>query len=1776
MASKIWRKSGNNRILLVAWVFGMGKRALRILAVLMSLLLLSAESGVMSFATGLMNGDWSFTSSGAAGNRGTSSDELATSSDAESEGMIQFAGEELPVEIVSSGATAEEALEGTEGAGDRAGFMARAYWKGSAVSAAEQEERKVLLSRLDMDMPLDRYEGYKEATQRWLDSRYADERETARSVSSLALFNLKLYADGKETELAEGETLSVRLVFQSEYFEDCGELIVGRYVSEGMHRLYELNLYHDAQGNVVADFVIDHGSKLEDAPESTESLLAQGGALRSQRDSKDRADRGLFGWLRGGEKREVATPDAAEAFTGEQTVQPDNAEKTEEDQLTEGLKEQSAEQAQETAVQEAQIEQTEESAATGGTVYRISDEGMDIGIAAVDMTYGDERYTRSYTDDFVSVKAYFTARARIPEEAVLSVRRILPETEVYQQRYAEAELFAQKLLSEEEKRPEAAPESVLPKLPDFVSQVEEKLGGTDKNGSAKRGSNTATAADAEAPRDEEGRLKDGIILNDISAPEEKNADNQKAESADTEDVSSEATAENNGNTATDHAEYKIAAYELFDISFVLPDGQEIEPQDGRVKVSVTFQNTDFTEQDRLVVSHHTEQGTEAPKLKEARTDNEGMVSADFVTESFSEFSMMALRAAAWQWIWATFDGTNGQIPHYNGAGKSTQNVQAGWNGTASVTLPLSIQAPTNTRLKLAGWYDITSGRYYKPGSTASIDKNTVFYADWVDQDYDIGQPQNVVGDSTDTSGFVTVSVFDYNDLFDVPDLLVTQRTTPDGKETWRFDPSKLNSAFLMADGHMDLGNLVKAENRPGNNGAYGNVQVAGTADNYPAPGIITPDLFERKRVKTLFPESTDNTVPGVHYVGDANYLFRYDNNQLSQNYGYYYYDSKKNAAAYNQSAGRFYVYNYTERTEYSDVNGNFANDFLPFNYPVNGERVYDGDGKGAAYQRANYWFGLKTNIDFFLPDDPGTSGGNKAVGGKDMIYRFSGDDDVWILVDGVMVLDLGGIHHTVYGEINFSTGVVTIKDHGDQIQETTLARLFQNAGGFRAGEHKLTMYYMERGASQSNMSLYFNIAPRYSAVIEKSDKDNPNTKLNGAVFSVYTDAACQVPAHLWNKEEEVGQNDKEVNTFTTGGDGTVRLYGLYPAHTYYLKEVSAPAAYPSVSDKVIILNLNQNGAASLGGEGATFSQLTQDYATKRLSLKVTNKKPIETEIRAEKKWFDADGMPLGNGIPDSVTVRLYRSVVTGGSSGGGGTSAPSRIPVNVSTMYFGTGNGANQDTVGLSMGDLKKSIAVTQGGNLTLRLTGIQGDNGSGTAGIYSVTANGKTIYPRWVASQSTENCWIGGRWGNYPYRDAEYVIEGITEATNVTVTLIGYLGYSGSTPLVSKTMKIDLTATEPTGQSGNVQPGTLPPVKPADAELVPNSERILRASADPSQNWKTLWNHLPVKDAWGRPYYYYVEEDTPEHYTTSYSGNATIGGNVTVNNVRDPQIEIPVQKKWELTEEAKYRNYQVEVRLYRKKGSGAEEDTGQRKNLNQNNGWKDKFTGLYQTEGGEALTYSVKEIKVIDRITGRDITKEYLSSVASDGTGGWIITNRRQLFPLTLTKNSTTDPNARLSGAVFSFYRDERCRDEDLVRLWLDQAMAGTQMTQFTTGNSGTDAGKVTVYGLEAGKTYYMKEITAPDGYYLLSSPMKFSVGADGVPSVDAAYAGNQNHLAISGVSGTIAGLTVSDNPIYTLPSSGGMGNYWFTISGAALLMSALLLFVYYRRKEELDAMDR
>ncbi len=129
--------------------------------------------------------------------------------------------------------------------------------------------------------------------------------------------------------------------------------------------------------------------------------------------------------------------------------------------------------------------------------------------------------------------------------------------------------------------------------------------------------------------------------------------------------------------------------------------------------------------------------------------------------------------------------------------------------------------------------------------------------------------------------------------------------------------------------------------------------------------------------------------------------------------------------------------------------------FFPFNDAA--------ESKNA--KKLNYAFGVRFDIPFTMTADGKYGEGENK---QDIVYNFSGDDDVWVFIDGKLALDIGGDHGEVSGYINFATKKVYVEGSGEKSFSDLGITVEANK------QHTLTMFYMERGIWESNMKITFN------------------------------------------------------------------------------------------------------------------------------------------------------------------------------------------------------------------------------------------------------------------------------------------------------------------------------------------------------------------------------------------------------------------------------------------------------------------------------------------------------------------------------------------------------------------------------------------------------------------------------------------------------------------------------------------------------------------------------
>ena len=325
--------------------------------------------------------------------------------------------------------------------------------------------------------------------------------------------------------------------------------------------------------------------------------------------------------------------------------------------------------------------------------------------------------------------------------------------------------------------------------------------------------------------------------------------------------------------------------------------------------------------------------------------------------------------------------------------------------------------------------------------------------------------------------------------------------------------------------------------------------VANTTSNGKATGepLLKDTLKDTKVVEPHFnKEFLSGTNSKNAKLGDVynNVAFPFTKKQIfdeDKGVDYWYFDSQDTTLYLKQDSDtkQYFLKSSTENRERSR---NLDSDSAQKTITKNGQNVssygYFPFNETATVGRAstyNYGFGTKLQMDFTLTDD-GMVEADKADGKTSIKFFFSGDDDVWVFIDGQLALDVGGAHGKVSGLLEFGkkeeegkeknsvTAYVskvkkggtpesnqngspakTVKYNGEDInfyaQGTTLT--------FDKGQkHTLTMYYMERGMWESNMAVAFNFPDNNELQVQKevdltnvTDDDFKNCFKNQKIFN---------------------------------------------------------------------------------------------------------------------------------------------------------------------------------------------------------------------------------------------------------------------------------------------------------------------------------------------------------------------------------------------------------------------------------------------------------------------------------------------------------------------------------------------------------------------------------------------------------------------------------------------------------------------------------------------------
>lgn len=749
---------------------------------------------------------------------------------------------------------------------------------------------------------------------------------------------------------------------------------------------------------------------------------------------------------------------------------------------------------------------------------------------------------------------------------------------------------------------------------------------------------------------------------------------------------------------------------------------------------------------------------------------------------------------------------------------------------------------------------------------------TAIETEWID----VGTAENrliYISNETieteDTAGLIDINLYDYplNANFGNGDFIFSSGNGQnDNVALWN------RYSFGGWTGDYALQNIVK-------NSLYTEDGMTETTveDNY----MGYPVLSYGMSLAPLFGVGENSDV--TKYEG-LNHLFQKDA------YGYYVYDSTGNAAYYNpiNENKNFVVYSDPSNYQLTSWGQPKDGQFMPFVTPGSG-----GNGR--------YHFGMNVGFNFTQPQ------GGK-IGEDAMVFEFTGDDDVWVFIDGKLVLDLGGIHDKIDGSINFKTGDVIVNDNSakkltskttSQIQagNTTLAAIFDwtdDKTTFEDGTtHRLEFFYFERGQGESNCKLKFNIPPQESNTIEVA-KEIINTD-----YAKYANIDFDFKVYL---EDYVGAGQYDLlpegTPYTIKKDGVVTGRGrvgangiftlrhgesavfenINPALNYYVEEVDV---HSDEFDKVII-----NGGAAvykdstgnvIGDAGfiqedtinntETVVKPESQYIASTEILQVGKVSKVEFQNRcstANKREIKIT-KELANGNPganDSFSFKIYLSNTDGELVPYVGTY----YIKNTTTEPVEKTLSANANGVvsGIKVGDSVVITGVMSGTEFNVEEVGINTDDYKETYTkefIVSDETNPKTGFGTATIKGADGAVVLG--------KDVHMVITNYKNNSykNITFTKI-WDDYDNEFKVRPDSINVTLVGKNEAG------------------ETIESREATVYAF----DNWKYVWKEVPVYDNDGEKIIWTVEEDTISGYTPNYNGKSETEAQATVDKITVPK----------------------------------------------------------------------------------------------------------------------------------------------------------------------------------------------------------------------------------------------------------------------------------------------
>lgn len=672
---------------------------------------------------------------------------------------------------------------------------------------------------------------------------------------------------------------------------------------------------------------------------------------------------------------------------------------------------------------------------------------------------------------------------------------------------------------------------------------------------------------------EEGIIPDGAVLS-VKPITAENAETQAQYEEVAQHVEEKVTAEGK----------KVAGFLAYDITFADAEGNKLEPN-GEVKVSMNYKQAAIPETVQ-------ETGTENTEVSVLHLEEDAIGAVQNVVDMTAEETAAA--------VVQTTENAEVQSAEFNTASFSVYTItwtQDGkWNDRPKVKLKFVDEKGNSI--------ESTLGITHDPNININTDNGNLSDAEGgLKSLRDIGEKY-----SKDSYYFLDAHINTYNgDIatnISYNDLWYSNNPWIYYKNEWKRWPDTNKDTkevtVYMVYGEDSL-STVETVDHTVNNGVRTGITMRMIDYESPAQGIniggpytvdgvqgkIKYDLLNNKlkdgypvtkngesleslfsggqTVNHLFLKSVYDATGYYEYSSFDNYAYLDDYND---DYNFKVYDAKgtpSDSNAYYFQRGNFMPYNQIKKGKFS-TNRNLYDEYgkdLATNDPDYNERLYKTQGNN------NFYFGMYLESDFLQP-----KGGMAVHNGNEspMRYEFNGDDDLWVYIDDVLVLDIGGIHDAHSGYIDFSTGKVgwydCAKSEPAQLYTTTIKKMFTEAGASTENfngdtfkdytKHNFKMFYMERGAGASNLHVKFNLQtiPDGQIQVTKQLKQKTDPILYGDVsfgFELYVEQANGDGQGTGEYSKVTSSDVSKYNAVLKKTNGTTERLKINGQGKFYLK-----------------------------------------------------------------------------------------------------------------------------------------------------------------------------------------------------------------------------------------------------------------------------------------------------------------------------------------------------------------------------------------------------------------------------------------------------------------------------------------------------------------------------------------------------------------------------------------------------------------------------------------------